>query len=284
MTLKAVALLLIVNVSLIGCSTTGTSSSRYQHHQDFAPSSKRIAHLSEPTPRNEAPSKQGNKPIYQVWGKSYRVLPSANGFTQVGTASWYGMKFHGHKTANGEIYDVYKFSAAHKNLPLPTYVRVTNLANGKNVVVRVNDRGPFHGNRIIDLSYAAAIRIGMHKQGTARVKVEALTGKQSSVSPLTQNGGTNTNSTAFNPSDRWVQVGAYRNIKAAFSEKKRWQKAIQPQSYKVQVYASKAHIGLYRIYIGPIKSGAALNKFIHTLRHKHAVDYPVIVTQAELVR
>jgi rare lipoprotein A len=110
-----------------------------------------------------------------VLGKSYAVLPSAEGYDETGIASFYGNKFHGRRTSSLEVYDMYAFSAAHKTLPLPSYARVTNLANGKSVIVRVNDRGPFHDGRVIDLSYAAAVKLGVHRAGTARVEVRALT-------------------------------------------------------------------------------------------------------------
>ncbi len=106
--------------------------------------------------------------------KTISVLKSANNFKQTGIASWYGKKFHGHLTSNGEIYDMYSMTAAHKNLPLPTYVKVTNHLNKKSVIVRVNDRGPFHENRIIDLSYSAAFKLDMLKKGTAIVTIEAI--------------------------------------------------------------------------------------------------------------
>ena len=112
--------------------------------------------------------------MYVVNGKQYFTLPSARGFTQRGIASWYGPKFHGRRTSSGETYDMYKMTAAHKTLPLPTYVAVRNLATGREIVVRVNDRGPFHGDRIIDLSYAAATKLGIARRGTGLVEVRAL--------------------------------------------------------------------------------------------------------------
>jgi rare lipoprotein A len=130
--------------------------------------------LVEPVPRAETKSRFGNASPYTVLGKKYWVLPSADGYTERGTASWYGQKFNGRKTSSGEIYSVCEFTAAHKTLPLPSIVRVTNLGNGRSVVVRVNDRGPFHEGRIIDLSYAAAIKLGVDKTGTASVRVESL--------------------------------------------------------------------------------------------------------------
>src|SRR5690606_35393626 len=121
-----------------------------------------------------ARSNYGNRSPYSVLGKSYRVLDSTDGFVETGTASYYGNKFHGRRTSNQEVYDMYAFTAAHKSLPLPSFARVTNLDNGRSVVVRVNDRGPFHEGRVIDLSYAAAVKLDIHRRGTGRVEVRAL--------------------------------------------------------------------------------------------------------------
>ena len=130
--------------------------------------------IPEPEVRAEPRSRAGNK-SYSVLGKRYHVLDSAHGYAEEGLASYYGKKFHGRRTSNQEVYDMYAFTAAHKSLPLPSFARVTNLDNGRSVVVRVNDRGPFHAGRVIDLSYAAAVKLGYRDRGTARVRVEALT-------------------------------------------------------------------------------------------------------------
>jgi len=131
--------------------------------------------IREPVVTAEARSRVGNKSPYSVLGKQYRVLDRVEGYVEQGTASYYGNKFHGRRTSNQEVYDMYAYSAAHKSLPLPSFARVTNLDNGKSVVVRVNDRGPFHEGRVIDLSYAAAVRLGITQRGTGRVEVRALT-------------------------------------------------------------------------------------------------------------
>lgn len=151
-----------------------TAGGRYAMAQDRRPSRTiNEQDVVDVVPVYEPPTRGGNSD-YTIGGVRYRVMPSAEGYREEGEASWYGEKFHGHTTSNGEIYDMYQLSAAHTRLPLPTYVRVTNLANGRQTIVRVNDRGPFHGNRIIDLSYAAAVRLGFADQGVARVRVEAL--------------------------------------------------------------------------------------------------------------
>lgn len=142
---------------------------------DRAPSTKlNPKKIEDARPRVEPRSRGGNRSPYQVFGKWYKVVDDIDGYRERGDASWYGVKFHGNKTANGETYNMYKMTAAHKHLPLPSYVRVTNLENGKKAIVRVNDRGPFHGGRIIDLSYAAATKLDILKKGTARVEIEVI--------------------------------------------------------------------------------------------------------------
>ena len=126
-------------------------------------------------PKAEARSRYGNGPVYEVLGKRYKVMPSGSGYSERGVASWYGQKFHGRLTSNRETYNMYAMTAAHKTLPLPTYVRVKNLRNDRSIIVRVNDRGPFVHNRIIDLSYAAALKLDMVTGGTGLVEVTAIT-------------------------------------------------------------------------------------------------------------
>ena len=133
-----------------------------------------VSGVSEPVPRAEPRSANGNRTPYTVLGHVYRVLPNSNGYLERGVASWYGEKFNGRGTSNGETYDICAFTAAHKTLPLPSYVRVTNLDNGRSLIVRVNDRGPFQKGRLIDLSYAAAVRLGVDRTGTARVEVRSV--------------------------------------------------------------------------------------------------------------
>jgi rare lipoprotein A len=138
------------------------------HIQDSAPDAiPDVDAIPEPEVKDEPRSRVGNR-SYAVLGKRYEIRDSAEGYVEEGMASFYGNKFHGRLTSNHEVYDMYAFSAAHKSLPLPSYVRVTNLANGKSVVVRVNDRGPFHAGRVIDLSYAAATKLGFIKQGGSK--------------------------------------------------------------------------------------------------------------------
>jgi rare lipoprotein A len=161
---------LLVLLFLSACAPPG----RYQQRQDSPPSSVsgRI-HSPEARPRYEAYT-SANLRSYKIRGVRYTPMSTGRGYSAKGEASWYGQKFHGHLTSNGEVYDMYAMSAAHKTLPLPSFARVTNLTNGKQVVVRINDRGPFHGGRLIDLSYAAAMKLDMLSTGTVQVKLDVI--------------------------------------------------------------------------------------------------------------
>ncbi|AAV81796.1 septal ring lytic transglycosylase RlpA family protein [Idiomarina loihiensis] len=164
---------LMLSVFLLSSCSSGPSG-RYSQHEDSAPTRLPTeSELRSAVPVHEPISPQGNRD-YRVLGNNYEVMDSAVGYVEEGYASWYGNKFHGHLTSNGEYYDMYSMSAAHTRLPLPTYVKVTNLNNDRTVTVRVNDRGPFHPERIIDLSFAAAYKLGMLDSGTAPVRVEAI--------------------------------------------------------------------------------------------------------------
>ncbi|HQQ63216.1 MAG TPA: septal ring lytic transglycosylase RlpA family protein [Pseudomonadales bacterium] len=171
------------------CSTTGGNHSsaahsntgnngRYAMDKDAGPDDGvRLDpdKIQDAVPVDEPRTAAGNKSPYTVLGETYNVMPESTGYSQTGKASWYGKKFHGYKTSNGEIYSMYKMSGAHKTLPIPSYVRVTNLDNGRTAIVRINDRGPFHSDRIIDLSYAAAVKLDVARTGTANVKLETIT-------------------------------------------------------------------------------------------------------------
>src|SRR5210317_1823758 len=152
----------LIAVVLNGCGKPGRG---YPYPVDGPGEHRDVSQVPNAVPRVEARSRGGNPSTYVVLGKRYYTLQDSKNFVERGIASWYGRKFHGRKTSNGEVYDMYTMSAAHKKLPIPTYVKVTNLENGRSVIVRVNDRGPFHENRVIDLSYAAASRIGMLGKG-----------------------------------------------------------------------------------------------------------------------
>ena len=162
---------LLLLTSLSGCQ----GGDAFARQKDSGPSHEvDVSQLADAVPRVDPITIAGNKNPYTINGVTYQLMPSAKGYSEEGMASWYGNKFHGRKTSNGETYSMYGMTAAHKTLPIPAYVRVTNLANGRQIIVRVNDRGPFHSERIIDLSYAGAKKLGYHHHGTARVRVDAI--------------------------------------------------------------------------------------------------------------
>lgn len=189
---------------------------------------QRLERLPDPKVVAEPKSRGGNREVYTVFGKSYRVMDDARGYKQTGIASWYGTKFHGRPTANGERFDIYQLTAAHKHLPLPSFVRVTNLENGRQTIVRVNDRGPFHDNRIIDLSYAAAVKLGFHNKGTARVRMEVL-----------------------HPDQRHylLQAGAYSTLAGA----DRSQAQLRALTGLAGAVVKTGQDELYRVHLGPIR-------------------------------
>lgn len=166
-TLPPLLLVIGVSIMLAGCGSLSRSDYGPSHSMD-------MSHVPDLAPKHEPRSRGGNPKHYVVFGKRYHVMESSRGYTERGIASWYGRKFHGRKTSNGETYNMYAMSAAHKTLPIPTYLQVTNLRNGRSTVVRVNDRGPFHENRIIDLSYAAASKLGIVETGTGLVEITAI--------------------------------------------------------------------------------------------------------------
>ena len=165
---RAILAAVVTAVALSACGRSATV-------EDGAPRAKvDVAAIPDAVPKVEPKSRYGNPASYAVYGKRYYPLNASDGYRERGIASWYGTKFHGRRTSSGEPYDMYAMTAAHKTLPLPTYVRVTNLENRRSVVLRVNDRGPFHTNRIIDLSYTAASKLGILSKGTGSVEVLAL--------------------------------------------------------------------------------------------------------------
>ena len=157
-----------------GVSATGAVPPVVDGPPEYIPDD--LGRLPDPVPVTEPKSETGNPPSYRVFGKTYRTLDTTAGYDATGWASWYGRKFQGKRTSSGEAFDTLRLSAAHPSLPIPSYVEVTNLENGRRMIVRVNDRGPFHEGRIIDLSYAAAVKLGYAEAGTARVRVVALHG------------------------------------------------------------------------------------------------------------
>ena len=167
---RSLALALIL---LAGCSSTPEKRPGGYYKDDGPGDAARLASIADAVPRTEPLHRHANRP-YEALGRRYVPLTQVGVFKQRGTASWYGKRYHGNPTSSGEKYDMYKMSAAHPILPIPSYARVTNLANGKSVIVRVNDRGPFHAGRAIDVSYAAAYKLGFIGQGSAQVEIEQI--------------------------------------------------------------------------------------------------------------
>ncbi len=201
-----------------------------------------------------------------MFGQQYEVLPDSLGYLEIGIASWYGSKFHGRLTSNGEIYDMYQLTAAHKALPLPTFVRVTNLDNGKKVILRVNDRGPFHDDRVIDLSYKAAVKLGFADKGTAPVVVEAID-ERNYPDRVEQE---DAERTSF-----YLQVGAFSQRPGAQSLMEKIQNLLNQEidDIPVRILQSEIQSGiLHKVWIGPIATESMEEQIF------------ALVTQADLGR
>jgi len=205
----------------------------------------------DPVPRQEPRSRYGNGPYYEVLGQRYEVMKTDSGYRERGVASWYGRKFHGKLTSSQETYDMYAMTAAHKTLPLPSYVKVTNLRNHKSVIVRVNDRGPFVSNRIIDLSYAAAERLDMIRDGTGLVEVTAIGYDElDSSEPARQVRLENPEEILSPDASIYVQVGAFGNAENA---RRRYSMLRDGGVGPAFVHEDAADPrALYRVRIGPI--------------------------------
>ena len=237
---------------LAGCSTLGRPvrpSGQPVPVQPPPSAPTNIDSIPDAVPRPEPRSAHGNPPFYDVLGKRYFVLGGADGYVERGVASWYGPTFHGVNTSSGERYDMYAMTAAHKTLPLPTYARVTNLRNGRSVTVRINDRGPFVANRLIDLSYTAAAKLDMLREGTTFVEVRALT-------PGTPDELTRTAETP--PPTLYVQVGAFADQGNAQRALTRLQKAGMSTAFIAPPPASDKP--LYKVRVGPISDVAKFDQ------------------------
>lgn len=235
---------------------------RYSILQDRAPT--RIVDLSVipeviPQPLNRTMA--GNRSPYTVLGKSYQVLPTEEGYFERGVASWYGEKFHGHKTSNGEVFDMYQVSAAHKSLPIPSFLRVTNLDNNRSIVVRVNDRGPFHGDRVIDLSYAAALKLGYADRGTARVQLESIvaTGAFRDGGVSTANSAGNETLRVSSPDSKYLQVGAFSELSAAEEVSSKVEEITSLPVF-IRTVNTLNNTILHRVRVGPISDPGQIQR------------------------
>ncbi|MEJ2384550.1 MAG: septal ring lytic transglycosylase RlpA family protein [Xanthomonadales bacterium] len=206
------------------------------------------ADVADAVPRAEPLARYGNHSPYEVFGKQYRVMASGRGYHERGIASWYGSKFHGRRTSSGEPYDMHLATAAHKTLPLPTYAEVTNLDNGRKVIVKINDRGPFKDDRIIDLSYGAALRLDMIATGTARVEVRAIdTGARPDAPVRLASAGA---------PGTWLQAGAYSRRDGARDLERQLERAgLGPVTIEHGG-------GLYRVHMGPYASPTEAQRII----------------------
>jgi len=227
-----------------GCVTTPP-------HRAPPPPPSDTSQIPEPVPQPEPRSAHGNPPFYDALGKRYFVMANAVGYVERGVASWYGPGFHAANTSNGEKYDMYGMSAAHKTLPLPSYVQVTNLQNGRSITVRVNDRGPFKEGRIIDLSRTAAERLDMVRNGTAFVEVRALTpGSETAPAPKA--------------AELYVQAGAFSSEANANRLREQLQSQVEQKSF-----VRRDTVGdrtLYRVRIGPVPSVNEFDAIVARLR------------------
>lgn len=259
--------LLGVLLALVGLTACGSHS--FFEPKDGAPrSSIHPDSLRDAVPRRDPVTRAGNKNPYTVLGKTYHLLPTSEGYQAEGVASWYGTKFHGRPTANGEKYSLYGMTAAHKTLPIPAYVKVTNLENGRTAVVRINDRGPFHDDRLIDLSYAAAVKLGYADKGTARVRVEVVhpespplmvakptpaarpvTHPVATAAPSLSAMPTSTKPTVSNQDSGqyYLQVGAFKNVDLANRLRA---ELILMTNQSVTVASNDA--GVHRVQVGPL--------------------------------
>lgn len=278
---------------MLGLLASGCSGLLSFEKQDGAPHANvDISAIPDAVPRSEPRSSSGNPSSYVVDGRRYHVLATAAGYHERGIASWYGTKFAGHLTSSGEPYDMYAMTAAHRTLPIPSYLRVTNLRNGKSVVVRVNDRGPFLPNRIIDLSYAAAVKLGIEAEGTGLVQLDAITPGRpaprtavattapaplvatSAATPLRARPGA-TRRVPSAPS-LYLQVGAFASRHNAERLRSRLTQATQTHIH-IQPTAVGAR-SVYRVRLGPIATVQQVDALTATL-NRLGISHPRIVIE-----
>lgn len=226
---------------LTGCMTSHKKDGPPQYPVD-------ISKIRDAVPQKVKLSRIGNKPFYTVRGNKYYVMRSSKNYSEVGIASWYGTLFHEHRTSNGEKYDMLAMTAAHRNLPLPTFVSVTNLENGKKIIVKVNDRGPFKPHRIIDLSYVAAKKLGMTGRGTALVEVKAI------------------DLDAKKPGNQYyLQVGKFSQKSKATCLQHRVARLTHNHPSQIKSF-TKNHHQFYQLRIGPIKDKYTADRMANNLK------------------
>jgi len=253
-----IAGLAVLTACIAACSTTAVIEP-----QDTAPASPiDVSAIPDAVPKAEPLSRYGNPESYVVYGKRYHTLSSSKGYRERGMASWYGTKFHGKRTSSGEPYNLYGMTAAHKTLPLPTYVQVTNLDNGRSVIVKVNDRGPFHDDRIIDLSYTAAAKLGILGKGTGRVEVSAIDSGAGTTESRVAASGAIPVTTA--EQTLYLQVGAFSSP----SNAERLRNEIREQQIAgVRIVESMGASGtFYKVQVGPLADSAEAERIARSLK------------------
>ncbi|MBT8048449.1 MAG: septal ring lytic transglycosylase RlpA family protein [Xanthomonadales bacterium] len=245
------ALSLVAGVLLLSCSGERARDDELVDGPSLA--DIKAADVADAVPKDEPLARYGNHSPYEVFGKKYTVLRSSEGYHEQGIASWYGSKFHGRRTSSGEPYDMHLATAAHKSLPLPTYAEVTNLDNGKKVIVKINDRGPFKHGRLIDMSYGAALRLGMTGTGTARVDVRVIDVDQEAPALAYAETGAVVDS---NGTGTWLQAGAYGDRDGA--------ERLAGQLKRASLNPVSIHDAgdLFRVWLGPYKSQAEIESVI----------------------
>lgn len=264
----------IVFLILSGCKThvpgTGTPKGGYLSGDGPPEESINVDAIADAVPKAEAKSRYGNPETYSVHGKKFNVMKKSAGYQEKGFASWYGKKWHGRRTSSGEKYDVAAMTGAHRTLPLPSYVRVTNLENGHKVVVKINDRGPFHGNRLIDLSYAAAAKLKLLAKGTAHVMVEALHPHQGPTTLLAKadtpaTTGAPIVSVAQNTTDeeKYLQFGSFSYKENALALVREIEGVTQksPAVKSVQV----GNQPYYQVKLGPIRKDTEVESLLQQI-------------------
>ena len=254
---RTTLVLLLASLVLVACS----SSRKGGYYEDDGPPDRKVdlSTVPDARPRPEPLSKTGNQP-YVVFGKRYVPLKSAAGFRQKGVASWYGKQFHGRRTSSGEPYDMYAMTAAHRILPLPSYARVTNLANGRSVVVRVNDRGPFKSDRVMDLSYAAATRLGMIGTGTALVEIVAIGENTPAYAPDHETASVTRQASSL----LYIQLGAFSNRDSAYQLRQQLHDAGYTDAMVSETL--RGSLRLYRVRLGPLDSQQQGDALLAALR------------------
>jgi rare lipoprotein A len=272
---RTCVILVCLTVVLYACSFGGGVITRDTGPR---PGSIDVSGIPDAVPKNEPRSKYGNPDSYVVFGKRYHVMDSSHNFVERGIASWYGEKFHGRRTSSGETYDMYAMTAAHKSLPLPTYVEVTNLENGKRIVVKVNDRGPFHENRIIDLSYTAATKLDIIRKGTGWVEVRSVGPGYTTAgarAPIENPRATGNTSTGYDRGGFYIQVGAFSEMTNAMKMRDKLVPIAQNLISISEVIVNGDKV--FRVRFGPLTDVTLADQIVNSLGTYGVFDHYVTV-------